>query len=207
MNCTRFRRGRIYAEGVPGFGWNGNPAGGSVVDCFFAFEVENETPVSARLVMDCFYMIQKQGSFGVPLYDVKVLVLVPMPVPGRDEIILVNRYILELGWVVGRLNLKDAAPLRWLCPASRSPTVPLLEGFTVGSDGSLELRSHLGLRRDKKCNTTDRKRWRGNTEKTRILNLIRRGDQRKENAQEAVFKCEKHDPLICVTDYFQFVPD
>lgn len=127
----------------------------------------------------------------MPLRDVKVLVLVPMPVPRRDEIILANRYILELGWVVGRLNLHDTAPLRWLYPASRSPAIPLLEGFTVGSDGALELRGHLGLRRDIKCNDTGRKGWRGNTKKTRILNLISRGDQREENVQEVVFKMQE----------------
>lgn len=92
--------------------------------------------------------MQKHGIFNVPLHDVKVLVLVPMPVPRGNEIILVNRYILELGWIVGRLNLHDAATLRWLYPASSSPTVPLLESFVVGSCGALELRSHLESRRD-----------------------------------------------------------
>jgi hypothetical protein len=107
---------------------------------------------------------------------------------------------------VGSLNLHDAATLRWLCPASRSPAVPLLEGLIAGSDGVLELRSHLELRRDINCNATDR-RWGGSTKEIGIRILIRRGGQRKENAQEALFKYEKRRQLICVTYYFKFISD
>ena len=107
---------------------------------------------------------------------------------------------------MGSLNLHDAANLRWLCPASRSPAVPLFEGFIAGSDGALELRSHLELRRDINCYATDR-RWGGSTKEIGIRNLIRRGGQRKENAQEALFKYEKRRQLICVMYYFKFILD
>jgi hypothetical protein len=81
-------------------------------------------------------MIPKQGIFNIPFYNVKVLVLVPMPMLRGDEIILVNRYVFELGRIVGSLNLHDAATLRWLCPTSRSPAVPLLKGLIAGSGGA-----------------------------------------------------------------------
>lgn len=147
-------------------------------------------------------MIQKHSILNAPLYNIKVLVLVPMPVPRGDEIIIVNRFVLELGWIVGRLNLHDAATFRWLCPESGSPTVPLLESFIVGSDGALELRSHLELRRDINYNVTGRS-WRGSRKGVRSQTLIRREAQTKETTKEAVFKCEKRGRRICVTELFQ----
>lgn len=77
--------------------------------------------------------------------DVKVLLLVPVPVVEWFHLILVVGDVEEDRGFVHCLDLEDGSAMIWAYPASRSNAVALVEGVVRGGDGAFDVERHGGL--------------------------------------------------------------
>jgi len=61
----------------------------------------------------------------LPRFDVEILVLIPMPVVRRDEVVFLQGHVFELSRVVGGLDLEDAVAAFGEGPVGCAAAVPL----------------------------------------------------------------------------------
>ena len=84
----------------------------------------------------------------VPLLDIEVLLLVPVPMIGRDEIVFVGGHVFPLRGILYHLDLAHGTAFGWEQPCCCSCAAIDCQGLVLRCEAAFDIGRHFGVCRD-----------------------------------------------------------